>query len=189
MDTNAYSSPPCYAHEFAADHDRKPPMALKELVGLLNTLLEAERAGAKVVAAFLNEYERDTRAWRQLAAVQRDEARNCAVLIDLIRRLNGKPSAETGNFVVKALAVTSRIGRLQFLNRGQKWVARQISEALPRVDQDFVYSALFAMQESHLLNIELCDGLVEALEAQPGLEMDLQLKKAAQAAFHLMGED
>lgn len=189
MAIDTYSSPPCYVHEFAPAHDRKPPMAVEEVVSLLNTLLEAERAGAKVLAAFLNDYERDTPAWRQLAAVQRDEARNCSVLIDLIRRLNGTPSTDTGNFVVKALAVTGRIGRLRFLNRGQKWVARQIGEALPRVDQDFVHSALFAMQESHLLNIELCDALVEVLEGQSGLEMDSRLKKAAQAAFHLMGED
>jgi hypothetical protein len=189
MDTNAYSSPPCYAHELASDHDRKPPMAVEEIVNLLNMLLEAERAGAKVLAAFLNDYERDTRAWRQLAAVQRDEARNCAVLIDLIRRLKGKPSAATGAFLDKALAVSGRIARLRFLNLGQQWVARKIHEALPRVDQDFALGALFAMQESHLLNIELCDALVEVLEEKADREMESRLKKAAQSAFHLMGED
>src|SRR5688572_23370114 len=140
MATDSYSSPACYAHEFAPEYQEKvPAMPAAELVGLLNLLLEAERAGARVLAALLNDYERDTPAWRQLAAVQRDEARNCAVLIDLIRRLNGTPSTETGNFAVKALAVTGRIARLRFLNRGQKWVARKISEALQRVDQDFVY--------------------------------------------------
>ena len=189
MDTNAYSPPPCCAHEFASDHDWKPPMAVEELVNLLNMLLEAERAGAKVLAAFLNDYERDTRAWRQLAAVQRDEARNCAVLVDLVRRLKSAPSAATGSFLEKALAVNGRIARLRFLNRGQKWVARKISEALPRVDRDFVYGVLFAMQESHLLNIELCDALAEALEEKADREMGSSLKKAAQAAFHLMGED
>jgi hypothetical protein len=189
MDTNAYSSPPCSAHEFAPDHDRKAPMKVAEIVGLLNTLLEAERAGAKVLAAFLDDYRRDSPAWRQLAAVQRDEARNCAVLIGLVRRLDGAPSAGTGSFLEKALAVDGRIARLRFLNRGQQWVARKISEALPRVDQDFVYRALFAMQESHLLNIELCDALVEVLEAQHELETGAKLKKAAQSAFHLMGED
>ena len=189
MDTNAYSSPPCSAHEFASDHDWKPPMAVEELVNLLNLLLEAERAGAKVLAAFLNDYERDTRAWRQLAAVQRDEARNCAVLIDLVRRLKGGPSAATGSFLEKALAVNGRIARLRFLNRGQEWVARRIGEALPRVNQDFVYGALFAMQVSHLLNVEQCDALVEMLEAQQELETGSKLRKAAQSAFHFMGED
>ncbi|HSF21881.1 MAG TPA: 5-formyltetrahydrofolate cyclo-ligase [Burkholderiales bacterium] len=165
--SGGYSSPPCFAHEFAQDlFGESPPMPAEELIGLLNTLLEAERAGAKVLAAFLSEYERDTAAWRQLAAVQRDEAKNCAILIDLIRRVNGKPSTATGDFLGKALAVTGRTARLQFLNRGQKWVARRISEALPYVEYDFVRDALSSMQESHLLNIEACEALVETLEAQ-----------------------
>ena len=188
MATDAYSSAPCYAHQFA-DHDRKPPMAVAEVVLLLNTLLESERAGAKVLAAFMNDYERDTPAWRQLAAVQRDEARNCAVLAGLVERLHGTPSAATGNFLGQALAMGDPIARLRFLNRGQEWVARRIHEALPHLEQDFVCGALFAMQESHLLNIELCEALVEELEAQHELEMISKLKRAAPIAFHLMGED
>jgi hypothetical protein len=166
MAIDRYSSPACAAPEIAPDYyGNSPAMTAEELVELLNTLLEAERAGAKVLAAFLNDYERDTAAWRQLAAVQRDEAKNCAILIDLIERLNGTPSAETGVFLAKALAVEGKIARLQFLNRGQQWVARQINEALPRVEQELVRGALFAMQESHLLNIEACDALAETLEA------------------------
>jgi 5,10-methenyltetrahydrofolate synthetase len=160
-----YSSPPCYVHEFSPHYSEDLSMLSPEkLVELLNTLLEAERAGAKTLTAFLDDYERDTAAWRQLVAVQRDEAKNCAILIDLIRRLNGIPSDVTGAFLNKALAVDGRAARLQFLNRGQQWVARKISEALPYVDQGFVRGALFAMQESHLLNIEACDALVETLE-------------------------
>jgi len=140
-------------------------MTADELLTLLNQLLEAERAGAKVLAAFLDEYERDTPAWRQLAAVQRDEANNCAILIDLIRRANGAPSAATGDFLAKALAVQGRLPRLRFLNRGQQWVARKIGEALPHLEEGSVRDALLAMQESHLLNIEACDALAETLEA------------------------
>lgn len=136
-------------------------MPAEELIGLLNVLLEAERAGAKVLAAFLNDYERGTPAWRQLAAVQRDEARNCAILMDLIRRVGGAPSTVTGDFLGKALAVKGRAARLQFLNRGQQWVARKINDALPRLEQDFVREALIAMHESHLLNIEACEALLE----------------------------
>lgn len=166
MATDRYSSPACYAHEITPDYfGESPTMPAAELVGLLNVLLEAERAGAKVLAAFLNDYERDTPAWRQLAAVQRDEAKNCVILMDLIRRVNGTLSAATSGFLGKALAVEGKVARLHFLNRGQKWVARKISEALPRLEQDFVRDALFAMQESHLLNIEVCDALAETLEA------------------------
>lgn len=161
-----YSSPSCYAHEIAPGYfGESPTMPAEEFVGLLNVLLEAERAGAKTLAAFLNDYERGTPTWRRLAAVRRDEANNCAILIDLIRRVNGAPSAATGDFLGKALAVEGKAARLHFLNRGQKWVARKISEALPYLEQDFVRGALVAMHESHLINIEACDALMEALEA------------------------
>jgi hypothetical protein len=165
-EAGGYASPACAAHEIAPGYfGTVPPMAAEEVIGLLNVLLEAERAGAKVLAAFLEDYERDTPAWRQLAAVQRDEAKNCVILIDLIRRLGGAPSAATGDFLGKALAVEGRAARLQFLNRGQGWVARKIVEALPNVKDDFVRDALSAMHESHLLNIEACEALAETLGA------------------------
>jgi 5-formyltetrahydrofolate cyclo-ligase len=165
-ETGGYASPACSAHEIAPGYfGTVPPMSAEEVIGLLNVLLEAERAGAKVLAAFLDDYERDTPAWRQVAAVQRDEAGNCVILIDLIRRLGGAPSAATGDFLGKALAVEGRAARLQFLNRGQGWVARKIAEALPNVKEDFVRSALAAMHESHLLNIEACEALRETLHA------------------------
>jgi nitronate monooxygenase len=163
-----YSSPACSAHEIAPDYFGKTPaMSDQEIVELLNILLEAERAGAKVLAAFLDDYERRTPAWRQLAAVQRDEAKNCAILIGLIERLNGMPSAATGDFLGKALAIEGKVPRLKFLNRGQQWVARKISEALPQIRQEFAREALAKMHESHLLNIEACDALVETLELRP----------------------
>jgi 5-formyltetrahydrofolate cyclo-ligase len=164
-ETGGYASPACSAQEIAPDYfGAIPPLTTAELVALLNVLLEAERAGAKVLAAFLEEYPRDAPAWRQLAAVQRDEAQNCAILIDLIRRLEGTPSGATGDFLGKALAVEGKVARLKFLNRGQGWVARKIAEALPQVKQDFVRGALATMHESHLLNIEGCEALAETLE-------------------------
>ena len=57
------------------------PMPREELGRLLNLLLEAERAGAKLLAAYLRELPPGTGDWVGLHAVQRDEARNCAVLI------------------------------------------------------------------------------------------------------------
>ncbi len=164
-----YSSPACYAHEIAPDYFGEPAtMPREELTVLLNTLLEAERAGARALAAFLDDYERDTPAWKQLAAVQRDEAKNCAILIELVRRTQGAPSEATGDFLGKALAAEGKVARLEFLNRGQQWVARRIAEALPRVEPAPVRDALAAMHESHLLNIEACDALIEVLQDENG---------------------
>jgi 5-formyltetrahydrofolate cyclo-ligase len=160
-----YSSPACYAHELAPDYfGERAGLSPADTLTLLNTLLEAERAGAKVLAAFLADYSPQTAAWRQLEKVQRDEANNCAILMKLIRNLDGTPSAATGDFLGKALKIEGRVARLRFLNRGQEWVARKIREALPEVEDAAVRDALATMLESHLLNIEACEALMETLE-------------------------
>lgn len=135
-------------------------MDTASLLQLLNRLLEAERAGAKVLVAYLAEYDPASGAARQLIAVQRDEARNCAILIGLIRELGGTPSAATGDFLEKALAVQGRAERLAFLNRGQAWVARKIAEVLPQLANGPLHQALAEMQVSHVENIEACDRLL-----------------------------
>lgn len=139
-------------------------LGMKELVEFLNTLLEAERAGAKVLAAFLDEYPRDSKAWNQLRQVQQDEAKNCAKLMDSIRSLGNVPSNSVGEFFNKALAVQGRAPRLVFLNRGQSWVARKISEALPRIPAGPVRKMLHEMGESHIVNIEACDALLIVID-------------------------
>jgi len=143
-----------------SEFDRVEDMGDEERVALLNTLLEAERAGAKVLAAFLDEYDAGSDAWRTLRQVQRDEAENCAILMGLIRGLGARPSAVTGDFVGKALAIEGKEARLAFLNRGQGWVARTIRQALPRLPAGSVRDALESMHDSHVANIALCDALL-----------------------------
>jgi nitronate monooxygenase len=136
------------------------PMARRELALLLNRLLEAERAGAKVLSAYLAELPPDSDAWRRIQLVQRDEARNCAVLIRLLRQANVEPSMATGKFYDKALAIQGWRERLKFLNRGQAWVAREIDAALPDLRASEARSTLRQMRESHLANIRACEDLL-----------------------------
>lgn len=140
-----------------------PPLPAAELLALLNTLLEAERAGAKVLNDFLADYAEGTEAWQTLRKVQRDEAQNCAILMRLIRSLGAEPSKVTGDFVAKALAVQGNAERLVFLNRGQAWVARKIREALPAIQPGEIRTALVEMQDSHVANIATCDALVAGM--------------------------
>lgn len=134
-----------------------------DLLALLNTLLEAERAGAKVLNEFLADYPEGGEAWRTLRRVQRDESENCAILMRLIRGLGAQPSKATGDFVAKALAVQGNAERLAFLNRGQGWVARKIREALPGLQEGAIRAALVEMQDSHVANIATCDALVAGM--------------------------
>lgn len=128
-----------------------------EIASLLNTLLEAERAGAKVVAAYASELSLDANARAKLLRIQRDESRNCASLINLLRHVGATPSPATGNFLQMALATEGDGERLAFLNRGQGWVARSISAALPRIGDPSVRKELQAMRDSHLVNIAVCE--------------------------------
>ncbi len=153
-------SPPCSAQEFPRYFDAA--ISNDELAMLLNTLLEAERAGAKVISTILADYT-DTLARETLRAVHRDEVRNCGLLIDALRALGRTPSNSTGDFVEKALAIEGRAARLDFLNRGQAWVAKKIGAVHPRLAPGPIGDMLTEMQSSHLVNIQLCERVVASL--------------------------
>lgn len=155
----SYSSPPCYASRFPEYFGATVPLAGEALIACLNRLLEAERAGAKVLSRFVDDGPWGNEPRAKLRAVGRDESHNCAILIGLIHALNGTPSTATGDFVAKALAVDGWPARLAFLNRGQAWVVRTINEALPRIDNDDVRRALATMADSHRLNIDLTEAI------------------------------
>ena len=136
------------------------PMRQEELGALLNRLLEAERAGARLLAAYVDELTPRSALFARLSDVQRDEASNCAVLIHYLLEAGMPPSTVTGDFYRQGLAIRDWHERLVFLNRGQAWVARRIAEALPRLPASRVREALQAMHDSHLVNIGLCEELV-----------------------------
>ncbi len=153
-------SPVCYAGE--ADPAYMGYMPDSELVDLLNTLLEAERAGARVLTALVQDHD-SAEARELLRRVRRDEARYCALLTGLVERIGGTPSQATGAFRDKVLALEDRRARLGLLNRGQRWVARRLDEALPRIARDDVHAALREMRDTHLGNIDACEALVARL--------------------------
>ena len=133
-------------------------MTRDEYVSLLNTLLEAERAGARALAAYLEE---DSPYKDLLAPVQRDEAENCAVLLKLLREAGAQPSDKTGDFLAKALQKTDWRERLTFLNKGQAWVQRRLEEALPGLPAG--QRELQEMRDSHAANIAACDERLRSL--------------------------
>lgn len=135
-------------------------MSTHELAAFLNTLLEAERAGAKVVAAFLEHLTLAPEARDCLARIQRDESRNCAELADLLRHLGRDKTARTSDFLGRALAVEGTRQRLEFLNRGQAWIVRRIAAALPRIRDARVRATMLQMQASHIANIRACEALI-----------------------------
>lgn len=135
----------------------------EDIGALLNVLLESERAGAKVLAAYASDMPLAAEARTVLLRVQRDESGNCATLMKLLSALRIPASRHTGGFLGKALSVRGARARLEFLNRGQAWVARKIEEAMPRITEPAVRAALETMLDSHLANIAACEQLIATL--------------------------
>lgn len=135
------------------------PMAKEEFGSFLNLLLEAERGGAKLLSAYLDELALDSFKWKSIRLVQLDEARNCAVLIRLLLEADVTPTSAVGDFYRRGLAIQGWRERLQFLNRGQAWVAKRIASALPRVPEN-ARAALRQMYDSHVANIGSCEALL-----------------------------
>lgn len=126
----------------------------------LNELLAAERAGAKLLSAYLDELPLDSFQWKIVRAVQLDEARNCAVLIHLLLEAEVKPTQAVGAFYDKGLAIQGWRERFDFLNRGQAWVAKRLTDAIPRVPAR-ARRALRKMRDSHVWNIGICEELLD----------------------------
>lgn len=151
------NSPACSMHE--ADDAYLGFAGKDELIASLNELLEAERAGARVTS-------KSARAaaggplTALLRAIERDEARWCAMLHRHVTALGATPSAQVGAFYGKAMAVADLGERLAFLNRGQGWVVRKLRELLPRVRDDRLHADLAEMLRSHETNIALANDAV-----------------------------
>jgi nitronate monooxygenase len=131
-----------------------PEITTPELLAALNELLEAERAGARVARETAATWPEDD-PWREVVLeIQSDELRWCKLLMDLIHRMNAKPSALTGAFHAKAMGIPDQIERMRFLNRGQAWVVRRLEVLLAHRLEPQVREGLKAMRDAHAGQIE-----------------------------------
>jgi Domain of unknown function (DUF6306) len=79
------------------------------------------------------------------------------MLLGHIRRLGAEPTATTGAFYGKAMAIAAMSDRIAFLNRGQGWVVKKLRGMLPKVRDDKLHADLKVMLEAHVANIALAD--------------------------------
>jgi hypothetical protein len=159
---NAPSSPACLAHE--ADDAYMGFATRDEVAAFLNELLEAERAGTGV-ALRSAQAAAGTPYVGLLQDVHRDEARWCAMLLKWLKALGIPASPKVGAFHDKAMAIAGLSDRIAFLNRGQGWVVRKLSEMLPKVRDEGLHHDLAEMLRSHQINIERA---AEALRTNSG---------------------
>lgn len=130
------------------------------LCDFLNSLLEAERAGAKSATIFSREYA-DGPAAALIEQVRRDEAWCCGMLSGWVTRLGGAPASRTGDFLEKILAKQGLEARLAFLNRGQDWVVRQLQAMIPQLDEGALRADLARMLDLHVQNISECAAFLQ----------------------------
>ena len=125
-------------------------------------MLEAERAGAKALVVFMDDFPRNGEAWKILRQIQADEAHNCALIGKLLEKSGTPYSHATGKFYDKAVAVKGPRERLEFLVRGLKWAVKSFEQELPRLDAE-AKSLFTRMRDSHLRSIAACETLNRSL--------------------------
>lgn len=164
------SSPVCYADK--AGDAYMGFLDRDSLVAELNTLLEAERAGAQVAARLVAEAERP--ALKALAGtIQRDEVRWCKMLIGALQALEAAPSQAVGGFYEQAMGIADIEARFTFVNRGQAWVVRKLKTLLPKVRDDHLHGNLLGMLAAHDHNITKAESTLAALgraRTRPGAQ-------------------
>ena len=122
-------------------------------------MLEAERAGAKALVVFMDDFPRNGEAWKVLRQIQADEAHNCALIGKLIEKSGTPYSHATGKFYDKAVAAQGARERIEFLVRGLKWAVKQFEQELPRLDEES-RNTFTRMRDSHLRSIAACEALL-----------------------------
>jgi bacterioferritin (cytochrome b1) len=124
----------------------------KELIDLLNALLEAERAGVETANHLIKDYQiEELKA--QYKQLKQDEAWSCAGLHKSIVREGGVPSMQVGDFIDKITALETLEDKLKLLIKGQAWVARKIDLAISFGAHPETEAFLIEMKEKHDVNI------------------------------------
>ena len=127
----------------------------------LGRMLESERAGAKALVVFMDEWPRNGPEWKTLRKIHEDEAHNCALIGEQLKKRGRDYSHATGEFYAKAVAVSGNGERIRILVKGLRWAVREFDQALPRLEQE--PKNLFArMRDSHLRSIAALEALVRS---------------------------
>ncbi len=134
-------------------------MSEAELVDFLNRMLEAERAGAKALIVFMDDWPRHGPEWQTLRKVHDDEAHNCALIGEQLKRRGRDYSHATGEFYGKVVAVKGARERIAFLVKGLRWAIREFEQALPRIEDAGVKQLFQGMRERHLRSAATCESV------------------------------
>jgi nitronate monooxygenase len=122
-------------------------------------MLEAERAGAKALVVFMDEWPRNGEEWKVLRKVHEDEAHNCALIGKLLEKSGTPYSHATGEFYDKAVAVQGKKERIAFLVKGLRWAVKRFEQQLSTLGEE-ERATFMRMRDSHLRSIAACERLL-----------------------------
>ena len=122
-------------------------------------MLESERAGAKALVVFMDDFPRGSNEWKILRKIHEDEAHNCALIGELLKKAGVDYSHATGGFYGKAIAIKGPEQRIAFLVKGLRWAVKRFESELPRLDKP-AQDLFTRMRDSHLRSIAACESLV-----------------------------
>lgn len=122
-----------------------------DTISLLQELLEAERAGARLALDTMNDAT-DEEQRMLLNQIRMGEAESCRRIRDCIKYLGGEPSLIVGEFYAKAMSIDDIVERLFFIDRGQRWVIKKLNSNLALIPSGFVRKELENVLQIHVLN-------------------------------------
>ena len=122
-------------------------------------MLEAERAGAKALVVFMDDFPRNSETWKVLRRVHEDEAHNCALIGEQLKRRGRDYSHATGEFYAKAVAVKDARERISFLTKGLRWAIREFEQALPGISDASTKKLFEGMRERHQRSAAACESI------------------------------
>ena len=125
-------------------------------------MLEAERAGAKALVVFMDDFPRGSDERKTLRKIHDDEAHNCALIGELLKKAGVDYSHATGEFYDKAIALQGAKPRVEFLIRGLQWAVKSFEAELPRLDPQ-TRELFTRMRDSHLRSIAACEVVARSL--------------------------
>jgi nitronate monooxygenase len=125
-------------------------------------MLEAERAGAKALVVLLDNFPRNSETWKLLRRVHEDEAHNCGLIGEQLKKRGKDYSHATGEFYAKAVAVKGARERIAFLVKGLRWAIREFEQALPRIADTQVRELFQGMRERHQRSCAACESVLKS---------------------------
>jgi len=129
-------------------------------------MLEAERAGAKALVVFMDDWPRNGPEWKALRKIHEDEAHNCGLIGEQLKKRGKDYSHATGEFYDKVVAVKGAGERIGFLVKGLRWAIREFEQAVPRIADAEIRKLFQDMRERHLRSIAACESLLRTRSKQ-----------------------